>query len=158
MLTTIKFYIAAGVVALLALAYWRYDYVVKDRDKVTKELKLSQENLALEIESKEKILAEALEENANRITYLQQLEHANNEKSRLEKCIADKSCIATIRVRVPASCPVPAANKEGDTTGASTAEAELTGDAIRAYSVHASATRRVEADLNICINTLKAWQ
>lgn len=153
----IKHYLSIAGVILIIAVYWRYDYVVKDRDKALYNLKNTETALQLQINQNKEIVEDALKENANRITYLRQLEIANHEKQRLEKCIADKSCVATVRVRIPTKCPVSAANQTGDSTGATTAEAELDADAIRAYSVHAGAIARVEADLDLCINTLKAW-
>lgn len=149
-----KLYLAGGIAVVVALGYWRYDYVVSDRDALKTQLAASQQELTKANETIEADRLERIALNKDRSQYLSQLESAKNETKRLQSCIDDKSCVATIRVRVPASCP---AAGEGSATGASTAEAELDPSLRSDYYNLRDAIGRVEGDLNLCIATVKRW-
>jgi hypothetical protein len=149
-----KLYLALGIAAVVGAAWLRYDYVVKDRDELktklaTSQAELTKANETIELDRQERIAA-----NETRSEYLAQLESAKNETKRLQTCIDNKSCVATIRVRVPTSCPTADA---GGAAGAATAEAELDGAAVRAYNNLRDGIARTESDLALCIATVKRW-
>lgn len=101
-----------------------------------------------------KIEQSAAKEYQNRTEYLSKLEQAEYERKRLETCIADKSCIATVRVRVPAVCP---ANQESNPTGIITTSAELTAEAGNAYFDLREGIEEIEAKYSLCQAMLSAW-
>jgi len=102
-----------------------------------------------------KIQADAAKESQNRTEYLSKLEQAENERNRLEKCIADKSCVATIRVRQPVS--TCAAAQADNPAGAVTASLELDPDSRRAYTNLRTGIEQLEAKYAFCQETLKSW-
>jgi hypothetical protein len=102
-----------------------------------------------------KIEADAAKELESRQSYLSKLETAENERTRLEKCIADKSCFATIRVRQPASTCTAA--KADNPARAVTASLELDPDSQRAYFDIRDGIEQLEAKYAFCQETLKAW-
>jgi hypothetical protein len=149
-----KLYLAGGIVAVLGLAVWHYNGIIDDRDDYKSKMEAAQDQLNTANETIETERLERIAANNDRLEYLAQLESAKNETKRLQSCIDNKSCVATIRVRVPASCP---AAGEGGATGASTAEAELDGAAVRAYKNLRDGIARTESDLALCIATVKRW-
>jgi hypothetical protein len=149
-----KLYLAGGIVVVAGLLWLRYDYVVSDRDALKTQLAASQQEIT---KANETIEADRLERkalNEDRSEYLAQLESAKNETKRLQTCIDNKSCVATIRVRVPTSCPTADA---GGPAGAATAEAELDPTLRQDYYDLRDAIGRVEGDLELCISTVKRW-
>lgn len=92
MLTTVKFYIAAGVVALLALAYWRYDYVTDQNTK----LKADLSDTKARLEQSESILIKERQNAAEVALRAQKFyeDKANDDKEldSLRTCVANKSC------------------------------------------------------------------
>ena len=140
----IKLYAALGAVVLIALALWRYDYVMSENERLTESLKTMSATLRAEREEAEKIAA-------LRDAYYTDLTEAKAKNEQHEKCVADGTCVVTVRVRVPASCPAPA---NGDTAGAETAAAELDAAAGRAYSNLRSAIHEHQEWDKYCVNTL----
>lgn len=119
----IRLYAALGLLAAIAGAWMRYDYIANDRLAVKQ--KLSQVEISLKTERKnsEKIAALSAD-------YFKKLNEEKAENEKREKCISDGSCVVTVRVRVPATCPAAAAQ---DAAGTQAAEAELDASARRAY-------------------------
>lgn len=91
-----------------------------------------------------------------RTQYINELEEAKRENERIEKCIADKSCVATIRVRVPTACP--GGSGSNNSSGASDIAAQLSPDSLRARSRLEANIKEWEAKTKLCIKTLKNWE
>jgi ABC-type phosphate transport system auxiliary subunit len=116
----IKLYVAAGLIAALGLAYWRYDYVVTQNN----ELKTQLEGIVGVLNAERKLS----QDYANR-ALARQIE-ANKKDEELEKlhnCIADKSCVP--RVRIKQACPTVPSSTTGTAgaDGAPTGFAEISG-------------------------------
>jgi len=144
-----RLYAGISLAAVLALFYWRYSYISGELDKERQRADKA-ESVATQMQLNQEL------ENWARGEYLKELEIAKSEKERVEKCIADKSCVATIRVRVPAKCPSGAA--QGDTTGTEDYAAELSADSARARARLESSIREWESKHRLCIQTLKNWE
>lgn len=85
--------------------------------------------------------------------YLAELEKAEDEKERLEKCIADKSCVATVRVRVPTGC-VPGSGGAG---GTETVRAELDPVAGLNSRLLRDRLKKLQVKYKFCQATLNSW-
>ena len=126
-----RLHIILGVAAVVSIAYWRYDYVVTDRDKAKASLATAQASL---VDARLLVETERIRANeaaARASDYYASKVKSNEELERLRTCIADKSCVP--RVRVVQSCPtsgvVPEAGANAGTPETSTAE--LDADAQR---------------------------
>lgn len=145
----IRLYAGLGLAAVLALFWWRYSYISGELDK--ERLRADKaESVATQMQRNQEL------ENWARGEYLKELETAKSEKERVEKCIADKSCVATIRVRVPAKCPSGTAT--GDTAGTEDYAAQLSPDSVRTRARLESSIREWESKHRLCIQTLKNWE
>ena len=140
----IKLYAALGAVVFIALALWRYDYVMSENERLSGELDTANSTIKTIREEAEKIAA-------LRDVYYTDLTEAKAKNEQHEKCVANGTCVVTVRVRVPASCPTPA---NGDTPGAETATAELDAAARRAYSNLRSAIHEHHEWDKYCVKTL----
>ncbi len=139
------------VLALLLSIFWLRDSL---QDAKT-EAAMEKAAKVQAIQTIAKIEQLAAKESENRTTYLSKLEQAENERSRLEKCIADKSCVATIRVRQPASTCTAA--KADDPAGTVSASQVLDTDSQRAYFDLRDGIGQLEAKYAFCQETLRAW-
>lgn len=135
----IKVYAIAGIlvaaVAYVAYSQWRISdledgYAKEKTAREQFESSLNQERKSRQLE------------NFARGQYLAELEKAEDEKKRLEKCIAGKSCVRTIRVRVPSGY-VPSTGGSG-------------GDEEVAAQLSPSSARII-ADLEYRIKQWEAW-
>ena len=84
--------------------------------------------------------------------YLADLEKAENEKQRLETCIANKSCVRTIRVRVPVSVP-----STGSADGTEEITAQLSPTSTRIIADLEYRIKQWEAWAAMCQKTLFDW-
>jgi len=151
----IKTYLyAAALIAILASgAYVKWLYGSRESYKASAEFEQAEKIKA--IQTIAKIQEDASREAKNRTEYLSKLEQAENERSRLQNCIADKSCVATIRVRAPVS--TCAAAKADNPAGTSSANAVLTPDSQRAYFNLRDGIGQIEAKYAFCQETLRNW-
>jgi len=154
-LQLIKPYLWGGaifiVLALLLSIFWLRDSLqdAKTEAATEKAAKVEALNKITKIEE------DAVKESKNRTDYLSKLEQAENERKRLEKCIADKSCVATIRVRQPVS--TCAAAQADNPAGTLTTSLELDPDSARAYTNLRTGIEQLEAKYAFCQETLSAW-
>jgi len=142
----IKLY--AALVAILSLFIFRYNHISGELEKertradkaesISKQMQLNQEL-----------------ENWAREEYLKELEDTKNAKEKLEDCINNKTCVATIRVRVPSTCNTGSA--ASDSAGTEDYSAVLSADSLRTRSRLESSIRDWEAKHKLCIRTLESW-
>lgn len=142
-----KLGIVGAIILMVILAIWRYNIVIDQRDDYKNRMDVAISTLD---ESKKELIAA----NEDRSEYLTQLEIARNEAERLETCIADRTCVPTIRVRVPATCP---ATSEGSAPRAESVSYELDPVAGRAYTNLRAGIKQLEADHALCLRTLRRW-
>lgn len=145
----------AGAVAIVSGVLY-IGYVFHDRSETKEALRKSNEDLATAKESLVVHIRNQELENWARTQYINELEVAKREKDRIEKCIADKSCVATVRVRIPATCP--AGGAAGDSAGAESTSAALDPNTERRYFDLRDGIVSLEAKYGLCIQTLKNWQ
>jgi hypothetical protein len=139
------------ILALLLSIFWLRDSLQDAKKDAEKERAAKTEALS----KITKIEEDAAKESKNRTDYLSKLETAENERNRLEKCIADKSCVATIRVRQPAStCSAAQADNPAGTVSASQV---LDPDSQRAYFDLREGIGQLEAKYAFCQETLISW-
>jgi len=143
----IKLYAGIGLAAVLSLAVWRYNHISEELDKERARAAKAEEVVTQMTRNQEL-------ENWSREQYLKELEVAKNEKERVENCIANRTCVATVRVRVPAVCP---GGSEGDTAGAEEITAQLSPAALRTRAALEHRIREQEAALAMCMRTIKQW-
>jgi len=144
----IKLYAGIGLAAVLALAVWRYNHISDELDKERARATKAEEVVEQMTRNQEL-------ENWSREQYLTELEIAKNEKERVENCIANRTCVATVRVRVPAVCP---GSSESDTAGAEEIAAVLSPAALRTRANLELRIREHEAALAMCVRTLERWE
>lgn len=98
----IKAYLAAGVIAILGLMYWRYDYVTTQNAKLKSDLSAASAQLeqSQAIINKERQNAAEVALRAQK--FYEDKQHDQTELDNLRKCVADKSC--GVRV-VKGACP-----------------------------------------------------
>lgn len=99
----IRAYIAAGVIAVLGLMYWRYDYVTTQNTKLKADLSTANSQLeqSQAIIAKERQNAAEMALRAQK--FYEQEARDNEELEKLRACHADKSCWPRVRVKV--ACP-----------------------------------------------------
>jgi hypothetical protein len=144
----IRIYVLAAMISAVLAGLWRISYLSDERDKYQKEA--SEATATIEQIKRNQEL-----EDWARSEYIKELETAKSEKDRIEKCIADKSCVATVRVRIPAVCP---RSSEGDTAGTEDYAAVLSASALRTRANLESSIRDWEAKHALCMRTLKNWE
>jgi len=143
----IKLYAGIGLAAVLALAVWRYNHISGELDKERARAKKAEEVVTQMTRNQEL-------ENWSREQYLKELEAAKNEKERVENCIANRTCVATVRVRVPAVCP---GSPPSDPAGTEEITAQLSPAASRTRAALEYRIREHEAALAKCVRTLEMW-
>jgi len=144
----IKLYAGIGIAAVLALAVWRYNYISEELDKVRARATKAEEVVTQMTRNQEL-------ESWSREEYLKELEIAKNEKERAENCIANRTCVATVRVRVPTVCP---RSSPSDPAGTEEVAAQLSPAALRARTALEHRIREQEAALAMCVRTLEQWE
>lgn len=144
----IKIYICAALVAILSLFIWRYNHISSELEKERSRADLA-ESLTQQMQRNQEL------ENWSRGEYLKELEAEKNAREKLENCIANKTCVATIRVRVPTTCTSGSATS--DTAGAEDYSAVLSADSLRTRARLESSIRDWEAKHKLCIKTLENW-
>jgi hypothetical protein len=154
-LQLIKPYLWGGailiVLALLLSIFWLRDSL----QDAKKEAATEKAAKIQAIQTITKIESDAAKESQNRTEYLSKLEQAENERTRLQNCIADKSCVTTIRVLKSAStCTAAQADNPAGTVSASQI---LDPEAQRAYFDLREGIGQLEAKYAFCQETLKAW-
>lgn len=143
----IKLYAGVGIAAVLALAVWRYNHISDELDKERARATKAEEVVTQMTRNQEL-------ENWSREQYLKELEIAKNEKERVENCIANRTCVATVRVRVPSVCP---RGSESDTAGTEEITAQLSPAAERTRAALEHRIREQEAALAMAMRTLEQW-
>lgn len=144
------------IIATVILTFlgWVY-YIYTDRNALKVDIQEKNVHIEQAKQTIEAITAEREIENTNRKELINRLEVEKNESERLKTCIADKSCVATVRVRVKADCPgLPAQN---NSDRASSGSAVLTADAERAYFNLRAGIVELEGKYKFCQQTLQAW-
>jgi hypothetical protein len=126
---------------------WRYNHISDELDKERARATKAEEVVEQMTRNQEL-------ENWSREQYLKELEIAKNEKERVENCIANRTCVATARVRVPAVRP---GSSESDTAGAEEITAVLSPAALRTRAALERRIREQEAALSMCVRTLERW-
>lgn len=113
---SIKAYLAAGVIAILGLMYWRYDYVTTQNTKLKADLTAATDQLAQSqaIITKERQNAAEVDLRAQK--FYEQEAKDDDELQKLRACYADMSCWP--RVRIKPNCP----SVSGSTPNAGTPE------------------------------------
>lgn len=99
-----QLYLALGLVAAIGLAWWRYDYVVTDRDAEKLRADNAVATIALRdksLETERKNAADAANRATERQTEKEVLQREYDEKL---KCISDGNCVVRMRWG-SASCP-----------------------------------------------------
>lgn len=111
----LKLYLALAIILAAAAGYWRYDYVVKDRDAARAELSNTKGVLDKERQN--------AQEAANRSLAFR-IEESNREEelNKLRTCVAAGKC--GIRMRYQACPAMPATNPGGPEIIGTTAEPE----------------------------------
>jgi hypothetical protein len=127
---------------------WRYNHISDELDKERARAAKAEEVVTQMTRNQEL-------ENWSREQYLKELEIAKNEKDRIENCIASGTCVATVRVRVPAVCPGSA---PGDTAGTEEITAQLSPAASRTRAALEHRIREQEAALAMAMRTLEQWK
>jgi hypothetical protein len=127
---------------------WRYNHISDELDKERARAAKAEEVVTQMTRNQEL-------ENWSREQYLKELEIAKNEKDRIENCIANRTCVATVRVRVPAVCPGSAPS---DPAGTEEVAAQLSPAALRTRAALEHRIREQEAALAMCVRTLEQWQ
>lgn len=146
----IKVYAIAGILvaaaAYIGYSQWRISDLENEYNKEKTAREQFESSLNQERKSREL-------ENFARGQYLAELEKAEDEKERLEKCIADKSCVATVRVRVPSVC----VSGSGSPGGTETVRAEL--DPVAGLNSRLLRDRliKLQAKYKYCQDTLNSW-
>ena len=143
----IKLYAGLAISAAVALFSWRYSYISGELEKAQERAGRA-ESVAAQMQRNREL------EDWSRGEYIKKLEEAEREKNRIENCIADRTCVATVRVRVPSVCP---RGSEGDTAGAQEVAAQLTPAAARTRAALEHRIREQEAALAMCVQTLEQW-
>jgi hypothetical protein len=144
----IKLYAGIGLAAVLALSVWRYNHISEELDAQRARATKAEEVVTQMTRNQEL-------ENWSREQYLKELEIAKNEKDRIENCIANRTCVATVRVRVPSVCP---GGTEGDPAGTEEVTAQLSPAAERTRANLERRIREQEAALAMAMRTLEQWE
>jgi len=152
----LKSYLYGGLAILILLAIGYVYFLKESRDKYQDKAIYEQSEKEKSIATVNKMIQDNQKAESNRATYLSELEQSENERKRLEKCIADKSCIATIRVFVKSSTTCTAASAP-NTSGTETAMAELDSDSRRAYTNIRAGIETLESKYRLCQVTLQDW-
>jgi hypothetical protein len=143
----IKLYAGIAISAAVALLAWRYSYISGELEK-SQERANRAESVAAQMQRNREL------ENWSRGEYIKQIEAANREKERVENCITNRTCVATVRVRVPTVCP---GGSKGDTPGAEEFAAQLSPAAARTRAALEHRIVENEAALAMCVRTLEQW-
>jgi len=144
----IRLYIGAALVAVLSLFIWRYNHISGELEKERTRAEKA-ESINEQMQLNQEL------ENWAREEYLKELEDTKNAKEKLEDCIANKTCVATIRVRVPTACNSGSA--ASDSAGTEEYSAILSADSLRTRSRLESSIREWEAKHKLCLRTLENW-
>ena len=151
----LKAYMYGGLALLIIAAIVYVSFLKESRDKYQSQAALEQSEKEKAIKTIIAMTADQKKAEENRATYLSELETNKNERIRLENCIADKSCVATIRVRSPATtCTATATPNTG---GTDSAVAELDPNAERAYTNLRAGIQELESKYRLCQKTIKDW-
>lgn len=149
-----KAWLYVGVVTLafglLFTLYYQHNKIKSQKVTITKVT----EDKNLAIATINKMAQDSQKAESNRTNYLSDLENSENERKRLEKCIADKSCVATVRVFVKSACT---ATSTSDTGGIESTTAQLDPDSGRAYTNLRAGIENLEAKYKLCQVTLQDW-
>jgi len=108
----IRIYVAAAVLAVALLGWWRYDSVVSERNILKSYLAASQADLENRDNIIKKERADAISANSRAELYATEKRSIENEAKSMRDCIADESCGVRIKWKVNA-CP----NMLDSTTG-----------------------------------------
>jgi len=144
----IKLYIGAALIAILSLFIWRYNHISSELEKERTRAEKA-ESINEQMQRNQELESWAREE------YLKELQDTKNAKEKLEDCIANKTCVATIRVRVPSTCASGSATS--DPAGAEDYSAQLSTDSLRTRARLESSIREWEARHKLCLRTLENW-
>lgn len=100
----IRLYVAAAVLAIAALGWWRYDSVIAERDGLKTALSMAAEAINQKDGIIEKERSGVAEAATRAEKNLQDKRAIENEAKSMRDCIADKSCGVRVQWKVNA-CP-----------------------------------------------------
>ncbi len=135
----IKVYAALALIALIGAAFWRYDYVVKDRNQLKANLELANFVSNQYKESVESTAKDVAESNAK-------LEQKTNENNSLR----DAANNGTKRVYIKSVCPAT----QTTSTGSTEAYAELNSTARQDYFNLRQGIITLESNYALCLKQL----
>lgn len=158
-MSQIKLIAGALLVLGITLGVWHIIGAFDERDRLRADVALSKDIIKSRDEAISELNRNAVADAAIRDGYLTKLNGLQNETEKLKKCIDDKSCGITIRVRtVTIQAPSDRTSFPADTSGVVEGAAELAPDAKRAYFRHRDAIDIVKSNFDLCLSTLKEWQ
>jgi len=115
----IRIYVAAAVLAVALLGWWRYDYVVSERDGLKSDLAASRADLENRDNIIRKERADAVSANFRAEAYATEKRTIENEAKSMRDCINNQSCGVRVQWKFKVCPSLPnASSGESRTDGA----------------------------------------